>query len=155
MFHNLYTMPRPRKCRKIRGNFDVYYYKPKGVGLSDLEEVQLELDEMEALRLVDFEEMNMDEAAKKMKISKPTICRLTNSGRKKLADAVCNGKAISIQNYFLTNNNMPNQDGKGPNGEGPKTGRQMGKCEGAKKEAGQGRGRGAGRGRGMGRGRRN
>ena len=27
---------------------------------------------------------------------------------------------------------MPNKDGKGPNNEGPKTGRQMGKCKGAK-----------------------
>ncbi|HLD39377.1 MAG TPA: DUF5320 domain-containing protein [archaeon] len=26
---------------------------------------------------------------------------------------------------------MPNRDGTGPDGKGPKTGRQMGKCEGA------------------------
>lgn len=151
-------MPRPRKCRKIRGNFDVYYYKPKGVGLRDLEEVQLELDEMEALRLIDYKGMNMDEAAGEMKISRPTICRLANSGRQKLADAVCNGKAILIQNYFLTNNNMPNFDGKGPDGKGPKTGRQRGKCEGAKgagAAAGSRRGRGMGRRTGQGRGRRN
>ncbi|MFC1656011.1 DUF134 domain-containing protein [Patescibacteria group bacterium] len=125
-------MPRPRKCRKIRGNFDVYYYKPKGVGLSKLGQVDLELDEIEAIRLVDLEGLSMEEAATSMKISKPTICRMVNSGRKKLADAICNGKAISIQDYYLTNSNMPNFDKTGPEGEGPKTGRQMGKCEGAK-----------------------
>ena len=42
---------------------------------------------------------------------------------------------------------MPNRDGTGPNGEGPKTGRQMGNCEGAepqkpRREAGRRAGRG-------------
>lgn len=27
---------------------------------------------------------------------------------------------------------MPNRDGKGPNGEGPRTGRQMGNCDEAR-----------------------
>ena len=46
---------------------------------------------------------------------------------------------------------MPNLNGKGPNNKGPKTGKQMGKCKGAKST-----GRGLGpRGRGIGRGRRN
>ena len=150
-------MPRPRKRRNITGQFDIYYFKPKGVGLRDLEEIQLELDEIEAVRLADFEGQNMDSAAKKMKISKPTFCRLVNSARKKLADAVCNGKAISIQNYHLTNINMPNFDGTGPDGEGPRTGRQMGNCQDAKRQgqearprrgaANRGLGRGTGRGR--------
>jgi uncharacterized protein len=142
-------MPRPRKCRRIRGDFDVYYYKPKGVRLSQLEQVDLEIDEIESTRLVDLEGLSMEEAAKSMKISKPTLCRIVNSARNKLADAICNGKAISIQNY-LTNNNMPNFDGTGPNGDGPKTGKQMGKCEGAKNTNPNCRRR-AGEGRGMGR----
>lgn len=45
---------------------------------------------------------------------------------------------------------MPNRDGTGPNGNGPKTGRQMGNCKDAepKNEVGlrRGNGRGAGRG---------
>lgn len=49
---------------------------------------------------------------------------------------------------------MPNQDGTGPEGKGAKTGRQMGKCEGAEALIGRGRGcrpcsRGMGRGRGF------
>ena len=35
---------------------------------------------------------------------------------------------------------MPNQDGTGPEGQGPKTGRQCGKCESAN-PMGRGRGR--------------
>ena len=45
---------------------------------------------------------------------------------------------------------MPNRDGTGPEGKGPRTGRQMGNCEGA---AGRGLGpRGLGLRRGLGRG---
>jgi hypothetical protein len=50
-------------------------------------------------------------------------------------------------------NKMPNKDGTGPAGKGPKTGRQEGKCEGAEscpRGKGQGR-RGCGRGQGIGR----
>ena len=45
---------------------------------------------------------------------------------------------------------MPNQDRTGPQGKGPKTGRQMGKCKGAKPIAGRrlGLGRGLGRNQG-------
>jgi len=39
---------------------------------------------------------------------------------------------------------MPNRDGTGPRGKGPKTGRQKGKCKGAKPVK---NGRGLGRGR--------
>jgi len=42
---------------------------------------------------------------------------------------------------------MPNKDRTGPNGEGPKTGRQNGNCEGAEPLYGRGCGRGFGRGR--------
>ena len=49
---------------------------------------------------------------------------------------------------------MPNKDKTGPERKGPKTGRQMGKCEDAEPIAGRGRGlrprgRGCGRGRGF------
>jgi hypothetical protein len=47
---------------------------------------------------------------------------------------------------------MPNRDGTGPEGKGPKTGRQMGDCDGAEPVGGRGFGRGIGRGRGRGRG---
>ena len=43
---------------------------------------------------------------------------------------------------------MPNKDGTGPNGNGPKTGRQMGNCEGKEPQElprGRGQGRGFGK----------
>ncbi len=45
---------------------------------------------------------------------------------------------------------MPRGDGTGPRGQGPKTGRQMGNCEGAEPIYGRGMGRGFGRGIGRG-----
>jgi len=44
---------------------------------------------------------------------------------------------------------MPQGDKTGPEGKGPKTGRQMGDCKGAKPQPGIRRGRGLGRGRGF------
>jgi hypothetical protein len=55
----------------------------------------------------------------------------------------------------MEENKMPNRDGTGPEGKGPKTGRQMGDCEDAKPVAGKRLGSGRGLGRGKGAGRRN
>jgi hypothetical protein len=47
---------------------------------------------------------------------------------------------------------MPNKDGTGPEGKGPRTGRQMGNCKNAKPITGRGLGpcgMGLGRGRGF------
>ena len=57
----------------------------------------LTFDELEAIRLKDFEGMEQKKAAKKMNISQPTFHRLLVSARKKLAEALVNGKAIKIQ----------------------------------------------------------
>ena len=91
-------MVRPRLLRRIRFDPEVTYYKPRGVPLRELEEEVLKMDEVEALRLCDVEELKQEEAAKKMNISQPTLYRLLNTARKKLASAIINGKAIKIEN---------------------------------------------------------
>ena len=48
-------MPRPCHCRRIRCKPDTNYFKPRGIPLDRLEEVNLTLDELEALCLADFE----------------------------------------------------------------------------------------------------
>jgi len=50
--------------------------------------------------------------------------------------------------------NMPNRDGTGPEGKGPKTGRGIGNCSVEEKPIDRPRGTGIGRGRGQGQGRR-
>ncbi len=63
----------------------------------ELEESILTVDEFEAVRLKDLEGLEQEECAKKMNISQPTFHRLVLSARKKIADAIVNGKAIKIE----------------------------------------------------------
>jgi predicted DNA-binding protein (UPF0251 family) len=90
-------MPRPRRKRWIRFTPGVTYFKPAGVRTVDLKEVVLTLEESEAIRLIDFEKVEQSKAGKKMNISQPTLSRLLKSARKKISDAIINGKAIKIQ----------------------------------------------------------
>jgi len=67
-----------------------------------LESIILLVEEYEALRLADYEDLNQEEAAVRMNISRPTFTRLYDKARKKIAKAFAEGKAIIIQggNYL-------------------------------------------------------
>lgn len=90
-------MPRPKRPRRICFRPGVTYFKPRGVPLSFLKEVDLDADELEAIRLADFEGLDQVTAAKKMKISQSTLQRILTSARKKIAEALVSGKAIKIK----------------------------------------------------------
>ncbi len=90
-------MPRPRIQRRIRCHPDATFFKPAGIRMIELEEVILGFDEIEAIRLKDLEGLEQEECAKKMGISQPTFHRALISARKKIADALLNGKAIRIE----------------------------------------------------------
>jgi len=90
-------MPRPCRCRRIRCNPDTNYFKPRGIPLDSLEEVNLTLDELEAIRLADFEELYQEDAAKKMNISRQTFGNIINSAHKKIADVLLYAKALKIE----------------------------------------------------------
>jgi len=72
------------------------YFKPAGILLRELDEVHLALEEAEAIRLKDLEGLEQEECAQRMNISRPTFQRVLESARKKVADALLNGKAIRI-----------------------------------------------------------
>ena len=90
-------MPRPRMKRNICHNTKSNYYKPAGIPSHAIEEVFLRADEMEAFRLCDGEGLSQEEAAKRMNISQPTLNRALSSARQKVAKAIVNGCAISIE----------------------------------------------------------
>ena len=90
-------MPRPCRCRRIRCRPDTNYFKPRGIPLDALEEVNLALDELEAIRLADLGELYQEDAAKKMNISRQTFGNIVNSAHKKIADALLNAKALKIE----------------------------------------------------------
>ncbi len=94
------SMPRFKKkrcCRQIDGNKT---FRPIGLIMKKLSSVDIALDEFEAMRLCDLEGKNQIEASEIMGISRGTIQRLLESGRKKLADALLNTKAINIKNSY-------------------------------------------------------
>ena len=90
-------MPRPRHCRRIGHLPQVSFYKPRGVPLAVLQHINLTFDELEAIRLADFEGLYQEQAAEKMNISRQTFGRILESAHKKIADALVNGKALSIE----------------------------------------------------------
>jgi len=59
--------------------------------------VNLTAEELEALRLKDFKGLDQIEAAKKMKTSQSTLQRILASARKKVSQAIVEGKAIEIK----------------------------------------------------------
>jgi len=90
-------MARPLKPRRVLFDPDVVYFKPRAVPLSLLEEVDLSMDELEALRLCDLKNLEQTEAAKKMKVSQSTLQRILTSARGKVTLALIEGKAIKIR----------------------------------------------------------
>jgi len=59
--------------------------------------VCLSLDEFEAIRLSCLEGLKQEDAAKLMKISRPTFSRIQTSAHRKIADALVNIKALRIE----------------------------------------------------------
>lgn len=99
-------MPR-RKCfRNISGPPRCGLFKPAGMPGRDLEEVVLELDEFEALRLADAEGLYQDQAAEQMNVSRQTFGRIVESARGKVARALVNGMALRIQGGRIHMDNM-------------------------------------------------
>ncbi len=62
-----------------------------------LEEVNLTLDEFEALRLADHEGLYQEAAAEQMGISRPTFSRLVAEARRKVARFLVRGTALKIE----------------------------------------------------------
>jgi predicted DNA-binding protein (UPF0251 family) len=90
-------MPRPHCRRFVSGSPAASVFKPAGIPLNALDEVVLALDEFEALRLTDLEQLYQEAAAGRMGISRPTLSRILDSARGKLADAIVHGKALRIE----------------------------------------------------------
>lgn len=89
-------MVRPRKDRYVAFNPEVSYFKPRGIPMFELEEIQLTVDEREAVRLADLLSMSHEEAGRRMGVSRATFGRIAQKARKKIADALINGKAINV-----------------------------------------------------------
>jgi len=90
-------MPRPCRLRLIEQVPAVRFFKPQGIPLRQLEVIRLALDELEAMRLVDGEGIYQEDAAARMNVSRPTLARILDSGRRKTTQALLEGKALAIE----------------------------------------------------------
>jgi predicted DNA-binding protein (UPF0251 family) len=95
-------MARPHKQRFISTPPKTSMFKPRVLPMSTLELVVLSLDELEALRLADWDGDQQEHAAAKMNISRPTFGRILDHAHKTVADALLHGKALHIVGGSVT-----------------------------------------------------
>lgn len=86
--------PRPKKIRKCQGQFCGKAFKPTGTPITELKQVELHRDELEALRLCDGEGLTQEEAGQSMGVSRGTIQRIITVARKKTSKALTEGHAL-------------------------------------------------------------
>ena len=87
-------MARPQKCRCICSFPKTTCFGP--MGQESAEDIVLGYDEYETLRLLDYEKFSQEQCAKRMNVSRPTVTRMYENARRKVADALVNGKQITI-----------------------------------------------------------
>lgn len=80
-------MGRNKKERVITNAPQFSGYIPVGLTHVNVESVTFLYEEYEAVKLVDYESLNFEEAAKCMNVSKSTFGRIISSARKKVATA--------------------------------------------------------------------
>ncbi len=88
---------RPQKTRWIKCLPGERCFRPKCKKPGELEGVCLTIDEFEAIRLNDLEDMTHAQAARRMNVSRPTFTRILMSAHRKVADGLVNVKAIRIE----------------------------------------------------------
>ena len=87
---------RRKKVRYIQKMPQIVQFSPRGKpGRPD--EVELTIDQFEAVKLADYQGYDQFEGAKVMGVSRPTFGRSLRQGRKILADALVNGKTLRIR----------------------------------------------------------
>ena len=96
-------MPRPCKCRRVERFPHAVFFKPAGIPLTELDELCLSVEGLEALRLADAEGLSMDDAAARMGVSRHTFGRILRQARRTVAEVLSRGVALRIDggNYRL------------------------------------------------------
>ncbi|MEA4854374.1 MAG: DUF134 domain-containing protein [Christensenella sp.] len=91
-------MARPRKCRRVcsmpeTSNFYAGSSAPEADSLSPL---VMSVEEFMAIRLIDFENLTQEECAQRMSVARPTVQRIYDEARKKLASFLIEGRDLRI-----------------------------------------------------------
>ena len=94
-------MPRPRKCRKVCCLPDNDGFVPVRGG-EELTPIVLNMDEYEAIRLIDREGFSQEQCGEYMRIARTTVQQIYATTRKKLADALVEGLPLRIEGGDFT-----------------------------------------------------
>ena len=87
---------RKKKVRYIQKMPQIEQFSPRGKpGRPD--EIELTIDQYEAIKLSDYQGYDQSEGAQAMGLSRPSFGRILREGRKILADGLVNGKIIRIR----------------------------------------------------------
>jgi predicted DNA-binding protein (UPF0251 family) len=89
-------MPRPEKERRVSTKPEALFFKPQGLRLQNLEIIELNFDELEALRLCYRDGHYQHDAAKFMQVSRQTVGRILTNAMVKITKALVEGKALAI-----------------------------------------------------------
>ncbi|MGI6329953.1 MAG: DUF134 domain-containing protein [Bacilli bacterium] len=94
-------MSRPIKIRAVCQKPEKNIFGPKNQ--DDQICIYMNLEEYETIRLIDYEGLNQEECASFMKVARTTVQRMYNEARRKISDALINGKTLKIKggNYIL------------------------------------------------------
>ena len=97
-------MARPRKFRKICHFPKNLAFKPVG-DLQHYNPVKLTIDEYESIRLIDKEGRSQEECSVSMKVARTTVQMIYTAARRKIADAIIDGRILEIEggDYDLCN----------------------------------------------------
>ncbi len=89
--------PRCKKPRRCKCKFKGEAFKPTCIPMSEIEQIPLLREELEALKLCDLDDLTQADAGARMGISRGTVQRILSSARKKVAKALSKGQAIVFQ----------------------------------------------------------
>lgn len=122
---------RPRMNRSLEGGPSARCYAPQCNQDGQDEVVSLLPEEMAAISLIDLQELEQEQAAAVLGVSRKTIWRDIHEARRKIADALINGKTIQMVGCVRRlAGNCPRRDAnlcpKGDGGLCPRTGEKPG-----------------------------
>lgn len=102
-------MPRPRKCRRVCCMPGNQRFGPLGGGGGGQAAINMTIDEYEAIRLIDLEQLSQEECAVRMNVARTTAQAIYGSARMKLAKFLVDGAELSIQggDYALCDGGHP------------------------------------------------
>ena len=90
-------MARPSKCRCICSMPQVTEFLPRGAVPEARESVVLQVDELEAIRLLDYGGLPQALCAARITFSRATVARFTAAGRRTGAQALVEGRGLRIE----------------------------------------------------------